>query len=137
MAASSKNDDGLISGINVTPLVDVVLVLLIILMVTAQFVAAQAIPMELPRAASGESVPRSVSISVDAQGALYLDGQAMARRDLSTQLFQLRRQQPDLQAVIAADGRVPHARVVEVMDLLRQLGILNFAFNVDPAKVEP
>ena len=87
MAASSKNDDGLISGINVTPLVDVVLVLLIILMVTAQFVAAQAIPMELPRAASGESVPRSVSISVDAQGALYLDGQAMARRDLSTQLF--------------------------------------------------
>ena len=57
MASSSSNDETLISGINVTPLVDIVLVLLVILMVTASYVASQSIPMDLPHAATGGETP--------------------------------------------------------------------------------
>ena len=132
--AHAPNDDGMISAINVTPLVDVVLVLLVILMVTAQFVAQQTLPIELPSAGTGESTPHTASISVDERRALYLDGEAIAEDALRARLSALRRDDPELQAVIAADGRVDYQRVVDVMDLLRGLGITRFAFNVDPTE---
>jgi len=71
-------DDDLITGINVTPLVDVVLVLLIILMVTASYIVSKAIPMDLPHADTGQSdtQPRTLTVSIDQSGQLFLDASA-------------------------------------------------------------
>jgi biopolymer transport protein ExbD len=130
MATSpGETDDGIITGVNVTPLVDVVLVLLVIMMVAATWVVARTIPLELPRAATGESTATVLAISIEQGGRLYLDGAPLDEPALRRAV---RAQKTDagLRAVIAADGRVPHARVVHVMDLLRQEHVTQFGIHV-------
>jgi len=135
MAASTQNDDDMITGINVTPLVDVVLVLLIILMVTASYIVSKAIPMELPNAGSGEMANSVLAISVDQQGSLYLDGERVSERELERAAGRAARG-PEPRAMIAADGRVAHRRVVKVIDLLRKSGVSKFAINVNPEELQ-
>ena len=134
MAATSmgQGDDEMITGINVTPLVDVVLVLLVILMVTASYVVSRSIPVELPKGASAESVPTTLSISIDKDGASFLDAQPVTEAALRARIHDAARADPETRAVIAADGRTTHARVVRVIDLLRQENVTRFAINVEP-----
>jgi biopolymer transport protein ExbD len=132
MAASMQNDDEMITAINVTPLVDIVLVLLVVLMVTASYVASKTIPMDLPRGASGEQVPTTLAVSLDRDGKLYLDAEPISEAELSARVTAAHGKDPDTRATIAADGRVSHAQVVRVIDLLRQADIVKFAINVDP-----
>jgi biopolymer transport protein ExbD len=136
MAASSNggNDDEIIAGINVTPLVDVVLVLLIILMVTAQYAAEKdSIPMDLPTAASGDtSVPTTLSVSIDKDGRFYLDAKELTLEQMRLRVRETYKKDKDSRAVIAADGRVSHSQVVKVIDLLRQEKVTKFAINVRP-----
>ena len=132
MAGASSNDDGIISGINVTPLVDIVLVLLVILMVTASYVASQSIPMDLPKAATGGETPATLAVSIDQGGQLYLDAQPVTRSELRRRIAAAHRDNAETRATIAADGRVSHAQVVDVIDLLRREDIVKFAINVDP-----
>jgi biopolymer transport protein ExbD len=127
-----NGDDEIITGINVTPLVDVVLVLLVILMVTAGYVAARALPLELPRAATGETVPRTLTISIARDGALFLDGAPIARADLAARVRAVAQVDPETRALIAADGRTPHADVVRVIDVLRREALTRFSLSVDP-----
>src|SRR6185295_8366928 len=129
MAASASNGDEEIVGINVTPLVDVVLVLLVVLMVTAGYIASKAIPVDLPKAATGESMTKTLAISLDQFGKLYLDGTATNEAELHVRVAATKKAQPDVRAVIAADGRVPHARVVQLIDLLRQEHVNEFALD--------
>jgi biopolymer transport protein ExbD len=133
MAAQLNDNDEILTGINVTPLVDVTLVLLVILMITASYVVSKSIPMELPRGATGETTPITVSVSVDGAGRMYLDAEPIDESQLRARIRALRVKQPDAQAVIAADGRTDHAHVVHVIDVLRQEQITNFAINVQPA----
>jgi biopolymer transport protein ExbD len=133
--ASSKTDDGLIASINVTPLVDVVLVLLVVLMVTATYLASHAIPVDLPKAETGETRATTLAVSVDAAGRLYLDGDEVDEAALATRLRAARAARADLRAVIAADGAARHRTVVRVVDLLRREGINQFAFDVDPREL--
>ena len=72
-----KSDDEIITGINVTPLVDITLVLLVILMVTASYVASKTIPLELPKGATAETTPTTLSVSIDKDGKTYLDAAAV------------------------------------------------------------
>jgi biopolymer transport protein ExbD len=137
MAQASLSSDETIAGINVTPLVDVVLVLLVVLMVTATYIASRAIPVDLPRAASGEASTAPLAISVDRDGKLFLDGSPLAEAEIRQQLRSRRAQTKDLRAVIAADGSVPHRTVVRVIDLLRQENITRFAINVNPTDLSP
>lgn len=132
MAAATQNDDDIISAINVTPLVDVTLVLLVILMVTASYVVSRSIPMELPRGATGESTPTTLTVSIDKDGHTFLDAEAIDEPTLRTRVRAARGADPETRAVIAADGRVNHASVVRVIDLLRREDVSKFAFNVDP-----
>lgn len=132
MAGSASNGDEEIVGINVTPLVDVVLVLLVVLMVTAGYIASKAIPVDLPKAATGEGITKTLAISLDQFGKLYLDGAPTSEAELHTRVAATKKAQPDLRAVIAADGRVPHARVVQLIDLLRQEHVNEFALDVRP-----
>ncbi len=135
MAASNPAADEEIVGINVTPLVDVVLVLLVVLMVTAGYIAKQAIPVDLPRAATGESVPDTLALSIDRDGAYYADGKRLGVPALHALVAARKRVQPGLRAVIAADGSARHHHVVGLIDLLRQERVTEFAFDVRPEDV--
>jgi biopolymer transport protein ExbD len=132
MAAAAQNDDELITGINVTPLVDITLVLLVILMVTASYVVSRAIPMELPKGATAESTPITLSVSIDKEGHTFLDAEPIAEPALRERIRKAHQSDPETRAVIAADGRASHANVVRVIDLLRRENVTKFAINVDP-----
>jgi len=137
MAGGSKNDDdgGLIAGINVTPLVDVTLVLLIIFMVTAKIIVSQGMPMDLPKAASGEALQTIFSVELSADGRVRVDSEAIANDEaigpLAKDAFHKNK---ELRAVIRADKKVEHGRVIHVLDLLKRAGIAKIAFAVSPQR---
>ncbi len=132
MAQAADSDNGPITGINVTPLVDVVLVLLIVLMVTAGYIVSQTIPVDLPKGATGETTSITLAITVDREGRTFLDGHAVAKDTLRTRIRQAHARDRETRAVIAADGSTRHREVVGVIDLLRQEGVSRFAINVQP-----
>src|SRR3954471_9394933 len=119
-AQTTDSSDEMISGINVTPLVDVVLVLLVVLMVTASYLASHAIPVDLPKGATGEATTSILGVSVTRDGALFLDGNRVDDDTFRAQVRRLRSADNDVRAVIAADGGSAHRDVVHVIDLLRR-----------------
>lgn len=130
---ASDDDDGLIAGINVTPLVDVVLVLLIIFMVTARIIVSQGMPMDLPKSASGEALQTVFSVELTADGKTRIDSEAAADDEAIVPLAKkAKAKNKDLRAVIRADKKVEHGRVIHVLDLLRRSGIAKIAFAVTP-----
>jgi len=137
MAASSSNDEDAIVGINVTPLVDIVLVLLIIFMVTAKIMVSQSVPMDLPKAASGEEIQTVFSVELHANGDTYVDSKKVADDDAIRQLAREGYQKNnELRAVIKADSSVSHGRVIHVLDLLKREKISKIAFGVSPAATD-
>ena len=132
MAASSSEHDDEISGINVTPFVDIALVLLIIFLVTAKYIVSQAIPVDLPEAATGEQQQTStVSVSVDRQGQLFVDATGVNEAQLVQAVRSRFGEHNDLRAVISADRATPHGRVTQVIDLVRQAGVTKFAIQTE------
>ncbi|HZL17230.1 MAG TPA: biopolymer transporter ExbD [Polyangia bacterium] len=140
-SASGPNGGGIISGINVTPLVDVMMVLLVIFVVTAKIIVAPAVPLDLPRAAHGEEVQVVLSIALPVHGPMLVNGTPVA----DDGAFEARARaamagNPELRAVIQADGDVAHRRVVHLLDELTGLGITRVAFGalpVDPPAPPP
>jgi len=136
MASSSSNDDedGIISGINVTPLVDVTLVLLIVFMVTAKIIVSRGMPMDLPKAATGEEVQNVFSVELTTDGKARVDSVAVDRDEAIADLAkQAKAKNRDVRVVIRADKKVEHGRVIRVLDILKQAGLAKFAFGVAPA----
>ncbi len=131
-AQSSDGSDDMISGINITPLVDVVLVLLVVLMVTSSYLASQSIPVDLPKGATGEATNTVLAVSVTRDGAMFLDGQRVGDREFRQRVRDAHQADGEVRAVIAADGSAAHRDVVHVIDLLRQEHVSRFALNVDP-----
>lgn len=127
-----QEEEALIAGINVTPLVDVVLVLFIIFMVTASFIVRETIEVQLPRAASGgETVGTTVNLVLDERGVLYLDGKEATLEEARRAVRELARQGDDARAIISADKRLAHGRVVEIIDLVKSEGLSRFAINIE------
>ncbi|HYX39069.1 MAG: biopolymer transporter ExbD [Pseudobdellovibrionaceae bacterium] len=128
----SNNDDEGINDINVTPLVDVMLVLLIIFMVTANYITNQAINLELPKAATGQDTgATNLGFSIDKDAKLFLDGKPVTYEELPQIIAARKKEKPDVQALISADVKTPHGDVVKLIDTVRRNGILNFAINVE------
>lgn len=137
--AQSAGDEDIV-GINVTPFVDIALVLLIIFLVTAKYLVAQSIPVDLPAAASGADteVSTMMNVSVDPRGQIFLDGQPTTERGLLDGARRRSTGNPELRVVINADGAVAHRRVTQVIDLVRQGGITRFAIQTEqPAAGDP
>jgi biopolymer transport protein ExbD len=138
MAGGGQDTDDGIVGINVTPLVDITLVLLIIFMVVAKMVVSQSVPLDLPKAASGTDVQVIFSVELYANGDITVDQNKVQNDDA---LLPLAREghnkNADLRAVIKADGTVQHQRVIHVLDLLKQAGVSKIAFGVTPVAPEP
>jgi biopolymer transport protein ExbD len=136
MASTSDGDDGddggMISGINVTPLVDITLVLLIIFMVTATYIVRQAIQVDLPRAANaGESTGTTLAVMLTKEGDIYLDGRKSDETGLRDAARNAAAKDKDTRVIISADKNSLHGAVVHVLDLIKGEGIAKFAINIE------
>jgi biopolymer transport protein ExbD len=129
---SSDRPNAPITGINVTPLVDITLVLLIIFMVTAKLVVSRSMPMDLPKAATGGTTQQVLAVGLQADGQLSVDGEGVGDdRTLVERARLAMAEHPNLRAVVQADGSAAHRRVIHVLDLLRQAGVVHVAFAVE------
>ena len=142
MAGSSYNKSeghsaGMITGINVTPLVDITLVLLIVFMVTAKFIIMPALPIDLPEASQSQEIQSLFAVTLPHNGVTLLNGEAA-----ETDAIVLARaraallEKPATRAIISADGDVPHRRVIHILDILKQAGMEHIAFGTAPFENE-
>lgn len=133
--AFDQQDDAEITGINVTPLVDVMLVLLIIFMVTSTYIVQQSIQVQLPKADTGENTPKlkNLAFVMDKSGAIFLDGKPIRLEEIAARVASEKSAEPSvqLQALIAADKETPHGFVVGLIDAVRRQGITDLAINVE------
>jgi biopolymer transport protein TolR len=120
-----------VTEINVTPFVDVVLVLLVIFMVTATLIVRGAIPIKLPEVGSAEGLPGSVLVlGVDAKGGFTVKGKTYTDAELETFISDTLRESPEAVAVISGDRRVPYGRVMELIDMAQRLGVKTITAEV-------
>ena len=136
MAGGATRRRGVIAEFNVTPLVDIMLVLLIIFMLTAHLIARQAIEIELPHASQSTAPPpTTLAIALKADGAIFLNDKPVTPDALRAAIQDAVARDPKSQAIIAGDKRVSHGRVVWVLDTIRSLGITQFAIQIDPREI--
>lgn len=132
MAGGFQSDDDVISAINVTPLVDVVLVLLIIFLITAPVLYQSAIKVKLPSAKTGEQAEKSpLEFTISKEGELSIGKDKLDWSQLGAKLQSMGASAADQTAIISADEATPHGIVIRLMDGLRQAGITRFALNVE------
>ncbi|BBI99627.1 biopolymer transporter ExbD [Ferrigenium kumadai] len=129
MAFNNGSDDGMMSEINVTPLVDVMLVLLVVFIITAPLLAPQSLKINLPKTDSVQSNdnPQKVSLSVDARGNLELDSMHVSDEGLA-EMLKSRAADPKFQLQIEADNAVPYGRIAELMALAQHAGVSKLSF---------
>ncbi len=129
MAFNNNSDDGMMSEINVTPLVDVMLVLLVVFIITAPLLAPQSLKINLPKTDSVQSndKPQKVSLAVDARGNLELDNMHISDEGLA-EMLKNRAADPQFQLQIEADNAVPYGRIAELMALAQHAGVSKLSF---------
>ncbi|HZR80226.1 MAG TPA: biopolymer transporter ExbD [Candidatus Binatia bacterium] len=125
MAVHATTNDDLKAEINVTPLVDVVLVLLIIFMVVTPLLR-QEVPIDLPLAQNSRNAgdPGQITVSLAADGRTFVNGVAVPPDDLVPRLTAIYAERPDKTIFLEADRGLPHGRVVDLMDQCRAAGIV-------------
>lgn len=132
VASSSSRNRGGIVGINVTPLVDVVLVLLIVMMVSATYIVSQSLKVELPKTASSdETVSKTYVVTITKEGQYLFNDKPTTKQDLPALLAGAKAESSGLSLVITADEQARHGAVVGVIDVAKVAGITKFAINVE------
>ena len=132
VASSSSRGRGTIVGINVTPMVDIVLVLLIIMMVSATYIVSQSLKVELPKTAtSDDTVSKTYVVTITKDGQYLFNDKATSRAELPALLRGAKAENKELNLVITADEQARHGSVVGVIDLAKVEGITKFAINVE------
>ena len=135
MAGPMRSNAEPLASINVTPLVDVMLVLLAIFMITARLQDDHAVPIDLPKAASGEAAQRILSIAIDRDGVRTVDGTSAPDDDtLRALALEVFTRYPDVRTVLRASKKAEHGAVLRVLDTLRLAGISKVAFAVEPER---
>ncbi len=135
--ASTYQDEGgdsPIVDINVTPLVDIVLVLLIIFMVTASLIVNPGIKAELPKAASGEEIRTTLALTITRDGKLHVNGDERTEEEAKVIIRAAVKGNPDIQAIIAADKTVAHGDWVHLVDIAKLAGVRKFAVGTEQSK---
>ena len=129
---AADNDEEGITGINVTPLVDITLVLLIIFMVTASYIVKETIEVELPRAAhGGETVQKTFTVLVTRDGKTFLNGVPVDDGALIAEVQRARSAGEDVQAIVGADKNATHGAVTHLLDVLKGAGVTKFAIQIE------
>mgnify|MGYP002776155865 FL=1 len=120
------------SDINMTPLIDVMLVLVVIFIITAPLLVSS-VRVDLPRtaAAQPDRAATSVVVVIDAAGQIYVKDQLVTLPELNRRLALLRQAEPGAELQLRADQRVPYGRIVEVMDAAQQAGLSRIGFVAD------
>ncbi|UJR81753.1 ExbD/TolR family protein [Sandaracinus amylolyticus] len=127
-----RRGGGMIVGINVTPMVDVVLVLLVIMMVSATYIVSQSMHVDLPNTATSDGSAASLAaVSIAADGSLQFNGEAVDEAALITGLRDARARDPELTLIVSADRAAQHGVVVHVLDVARTERITSFAVQVE------
>ena len=121
------------SDINMTPLIDVMLVLVVIFIITAPLLASS-IRLDLPKtdAATPNDAPKFVLLVVDKSGQVFLDDKPVAKEELTRRLTLVAGQNPDTEVQLRADEAVPYGRVVEVLGTAQKAGLSRIGFVADP-----
>ncbi len=128
MASASLDSEEEISSINVTPLVDVVLVLLVIFMITAPTLYQQALQVQLPQTKSGEGQSKStLQVVIDRDGTLTMEGKKYTLLEFE---LHVKKTHPN-SCVILADKKVEHGVVIQIVDTLKTLGVQKFSFGIE------
>ena len=131
-SVSSGGPRAPIVGINVTPMVDVVLVLLVIMMVSANYIVSQSMKVDLPKAANSDGGAASVAaVTIAADGTLRWSDEVVTESQLSERLRSAHADNPEVSLVVSADKRAAHGVVVRVMDLAKAQGVSHFAIGVE------
>jgi len=135
------NEEEVISGINVTPLVDIALVLLIIFMVTTSFISKSNIPIELPKAQTGEASENMLlSVAVTKGGEVYLNGKRRTLDDIPSVVSSTREKAKQdgksLTAFVSADRNAPYGVFARVVDRLRVAGVYDIAMDTKPEEIQ-
>jgi len=127
------NGDDMVSEINMTPLVDVMLVLLIIFIITVP-VLTHSVKLDLPRADNTPNVvkPESVNLSVTVDGAIHWNEEVVDEVQLDARLEAAARQQPQPELFIRGDRKVEYERVAQVMAAVQRAGVLKLGFITEP-----
>ena len=131
-SSGPEDDNGPISSINVTPFVDVVLVLLVIFMVTAPLLMQDSIGIHLPKASSSDKkLTSKMGVAVTRQGQILLNGVPATPETITSRVKEALAKDPETQALISADGDARHADVVRAIDLIKSAGMNRFAIQIE------
>jgi biopolymer transport protein ExbD/biopolymer transport protein TolR len=122
------------SDINMTPLIDVMLVLLVIFMITAPLMASS-LKLDLPRTegAQPNDAPQFISVALDAQGKLYFGEDVVDAAAFATRVADAARKNPRTEVQLRADQGVPYGRVAEVIGVVQKAGLSRIGFVTEPA----
>jgi biopolymer transport protein ExbD len=135
MQTKSGSDDGLMAELNVTPLVDVMLVLLVIFIVTAPMIVPQSMKVSLPKtqAVAQQDQAKNAQLVVEASGQLTFQGIAINDQQLAAELKQ-QSSTPQFQLQVSADKAVPYGRVAEIMAIAQANGVTKMSFVSVPSR---
>lgn len=138
MAGTTGSKSKMIVGINVTPLVDITLVLLVVFIVTAKIVVTPALTLDLPTASEGQEVQLLFSVILPLEGTILVNGAVIADlKELENRAETALINNQGLRAVIQADGAVPHRKVIATLDALKRAGVAHIAFGALPMEPAP
>jgi len=130
----SDVEEDAITGINVTPLVDITLVLLIIFMVTARFISEPSLGVNLPKASASASTKQEdnrVYLTLNTKKQIFLNNAPVNEQELAAKIQQLLKEKPNLSLVLRADKDVSHGDVMRVLDIVREQGVTQFGIAVE------
>lgn len=132
MAFTSGTDDNdEIGNINITPMVDIMLVLLVIFMVTANFLKKESININLPKVvASDPNVAQSIQVALTRDGKIYLEGNEADETRLVSSLMHESKLRPNMRVTLSADERLPYGAIANVMGMIRKSGVSRIALSV-------
>jgi biopolymer transport protein ExbD len=135
--SSQKNEDSLMAELNVTPLVDVMLVLLVIFIVTAPLIVPQSMKVNLPKtqAVAQQDNAKNSQLILEANGQVTFEGQQVSDKDLG-QLLKDKSSTPQFQLQVSADKAVPYGRVAEIMAIAQSSGVTKMSFVSVPSKTK-
>ena len=132
MAQSTRGRRAGIVGINVTPMVDVVLVLLVIMMVSATYIVSQSMKVQLPKTAtSDEAVQSTAAVTIAKDRRVFFNGEPVEEAALVAKLRAAYAVSSEVNLVVSADKDTAHGDVMHVIDLAKIEGISKFAINVE------
>ena len=131
----NKNASQPMAEINMVPLIDVVLVLLVIFIVTAPLLT-HAVKLDLPKASSAADIqkPEKIEFAIDAAGALFWNGERITREDATAKFVEAGQKRPQPEVYLRADQNVPYRYVAETLADAARAGLSKVAFVSEPAK---